>query len=65
MQICEYDNVKCPYCGEENNMIEISRCHIVLPPSGADKSAGISTSLSAHFISCRACGGVFSIPCED
>lgn len=61
MKICEYENVKCPYCGENDKLVDEGKvalyagCHA--PPSVSQGPY--------HHIRCESCSGVFAIPCED
>ncbi len=55
MKICEYENVKCPYCGEEEHLLETQKCSI----------SSISGPVPGHLITCKSCGGDFAITCQD
>jgi len=56
VKICEYENVRCPFCGEDEKLVERARCSIQ-PNKGGD--------IPAHAITCKSCGGTFAIECQD
>ena len=60
MKICEYDNVRCPYCGEEEHLGEVGP--VAFPQRPPERGPAIQP---AHFVSCKSCGGDFVITCED
>jgi len=59
-KICEYDEVKCPFCGsEEVEHLTYGRLHFNYT------SVDTSTQMGVHLIRCQKCLGQFAIPCED
>jgi len=59
MKICEYEKVTCPYCQEEDELQDVGNVTL-------NKPSIPSASLGPwHFITCKACGGDFCIPCAD
>lgn len=59
-KICEYDDVKCPFCGSENvkhycyGQLEYQYC----------QTKGL-TYVKVHVVRCPDCLGEFTIPCGD
>jgi len=59
-KICEYEEVKCPFCqSEEVEHIIYGRLHFGCLPLGT------ATQMEVHLIRCRKCSLEFAIPCED
>ena len=51
MKICEYEDIRCPYCGKKKVLKEVK-------PTQVDEFAN-------HEIVCLECLGIFWIVCED
>jgi hypothetical protein len=61
MKICEYDNVRCPYCNEEDKLEDVGYVYL-----DREQMRIPTASLGPwHYIRCAACSGVFIISCED
>ena len=58
MKICEYENVKCPYCQEGEKLSEMTKDSF----EGKTPYVGVGPR---HFIRCDSCSGEFAIPCQD
>lgn len=59
-KICEYENVKCPFCQSEDvEHVTYGRLHFCRPPRD------ITTQMEVHLIRCKECSLEFAIPCED
>lgn len=63
MKICEYENVRCPYCGSD---------HLAEMGLGTAKYGVEMTNdgpkvaeVKVHAVRCVPCGGMFLVPCED
>ena len=66
MKICEYDDIKCPSCGEskpedqdnaQNNLGLKETARVVVRGGGIE--------MPGHLIHCLTCSIDFVIPCED
>jgi len=58
VKICEYENVKCPYCQEGEKLSEMTKDSF----EGKTPYVGVGPW---HFIRCDSCSGEFAIPCQD
>lgn len=63
MKVCEYDNIKCPSCGEEKEVNEDATCG--LKEIGRGSYRGDNVFGPMHLIHCFTCSMQFGIPCED
>jgi len=66
MKVCEWDNVNCPYCGENKEEYKDGAGNIHGLKELA--RAGVRSSKMyrpVHHLICFSCGGEFFIPCED
>ena len=67
-RICEYEHVKCPYCGSEE--VE-DCCYGTLQyveksaESTLKRTNPFLTTMQVHVVRCPKCLGQFTIPCED
>jgi len=58
-KICEYDEVKCPFCGSgEVEHYTYGRVHY-------SSMSATSITVNVHVVRCKACSLEFAIPCED
>lgn len=65
MKICEYENIKCPYCGEgEEEKLVNSGPHPFTHRVGNGDNLHLVEG-PGHFIRCKSCSGEFIITCED
>lgn len=58
MKICEYENIKCPSCQEEERLADM----------GIDSFEGNNIYVGLgpwHFLRCEKCQTEFAIPCQD
>ena len=62
MKICEYDNVKCPSCGEEGEANEDTTYGLKEIERGNYQGKVFGPM---HLIHCFTCSMQFGIPCED
>ena len=63
MEICEYKNIRCPYCGEGEQLDNEGPhpfTHRVNGPGNIHLLEG-----PGHFVRCGSCSGEFIITCED
>jgi len=58
LKICEYENVRCPYCQESEKLADMA----IDSFEGKSPYVGIGPW---HFIRCESCSGEFAIPCQD
>ena len=63
MKICEYENVRCPYCGEEEKLMNV----VPHPFTHRENCEGVLklNEGPGHFVRCNSCCGEFIITCED
>lgn len=61
MKICEYDNIRCPYCREQEELEDVGYVSLDRQPLHIP-----TASLGPwHYIRCKSCSGEFTIPCAD
>lgn len=58
MKICEHENVKCPFCQEEEKLSDMA----IESFEGKALYVGVGPW---HFIRCANCSGDFAISCAD
>ena len=63
MKICEYENVRCPYCGEEKKLTNVG-AHPFTHRENREGELELHNG-PGHFVRCQSCGGEFIITCED
>lgn len=62
MKICEYENIKCPSCGEAREASENDTLGLKELERGTYQG---KTFGPMHLILCLTCGTQFGLPCED
>ena len=65
MKVCEYDNIKCPSCGEGSPEYEDSNRNLCGLREVDKGNYQGKTFGPMHLIQCLTCGIRFGIPCED
>ncbi len=65
MKLCEYENIRCCYCGEDRegklvNVRPVAFNHVINYRDDLQIHEG-----PGHFVRCESCSGEFIITCED
>lgn len=58
MKVCEYENIRCPYCGSIDKPLTIDNADVIVIHPLQRKI------FLAHVVTCSKCSGVFCLPCE-